>query len=869
MDEKRFPTQPPGPSIRPLAASGPRGAQKLRKRTDDSPPAEYSTPVGSPTERNTSPTLAKSPQPSYPRGPHPSRPPRPSEVMPIQASKARQHVPSRTPPKSSDELAQYWERGSKASPKTTHGHSSDEGTSSEDVSSPSFSDPPTSRNTTPPSGTPRKAQFTAQSSSRRGPSLYAQGTSFSPILEESPDPSSKARASIASSRGVPSSWGSHPDDYKSSIIQKKIEDEEDEVRTSTASPNSNASIHDDTAGLVRQASLGKTMRPSITKIKHPSDNALNKRKEPVGLGAITAGVAAGAVGSSRDHTPTPPSRGSPTIEYVGNRTIIIDHSASNSRSSSQDSGKGSSTLVEPIERSRSPLASVADRSARQPASPLTGMHRPISKGPSTNEKVALSQRPAQLDMEAVRDSDTRASITSLPDLIRRATRLAANLDRGKTASRTGMLDIANIEKEPRRRSGSISDILASFPPPRSGTPEGTRAGSRWPSPFPSKLNQRMSYLNSHESDSTQVPRKGRRCCGVSLCTFILIMLLLAILIAAAIVLPVVLIVLPRQRQAAANDTGPSRLDHCPDSVPCQNGGISIVSDNTCRCICVNGFTGDRCTTVTDPGCTIQNVGTGAQEFSNATLGDAIPRLLTGASTNYSIPLNSSLILSLFSSHNMSCTSENDLVSFRGQNIEARAMAQKVAGAKTFWPSRAALPPLPTPTPRAGLSRRLEPRQIKTSEGIVFQATIAPSATAITSAASKSSTTASSSSSPSSFPPGRGTRTAETVDFARIAVLFVFEQTGQLNTAVQAQDSIEEFLLSRSNQSETMSLGADGVDLSLNFASFSISLGNGTELGGKGMEKGKGKGKRNDGLRDNKNKRRKRSKGSKNLWEGIG
>jgi len=98
------------------------------------------------------------------------------------------------------------------------------------------------------------------------------------------------------------------------------------------------------------------------------------------------------------------------------------------------------------------------------------------------------------------------------------------------------------------------------------------------------------------------------------------------------------------------------------------------------------------------------------------------------------------------------------------------------------------------------------------------------------------------------------------------VLFVFEQTGQLNTAVQAQDSIEVFLLSRTNQSETMSLGADGVDLSLNFASFSISLGNGTELGGKGNEKGKEK--RNDGAGANKNKRRKRSKGSKNLWEGV-
>jgi hypothetical protein len=654
---------------------------------------------------------------------------------------------------------------------------------------------------------------------------------------------------------VPSSWGSHPDDYNYDRIQEKIDDEEDHVRTSTASPNSTASMHDDTTGLVRQASLGKSMRPSITKIKkHPSDNALNKKKEPIGLGAITAGVAAGAVGSSRDHTPTPPSRGSPTVEHVGNRTIIIDHSASHSRSPSQDSGKGSSTLVEPLGRSRSPLASAADRSARQPASPLIGMHRPVSKGPSMNEKVPSSQRPAQLDMEAVRDSEVRGSITSLPDLIRRATKLAANLDRGKTASRTGMLDMATIEKEPRRGSGSISDILASFPPPRTGTPDGTRPGSRWPSPFPSKLNQRMSYLTSHESDSTQIPPKSRRCCGVSLCAFIIIMMLLAVLIAAAIVVPVVLIVLPRQRQAAANDTGPSSLDHCPDSAPCQNGGISVVSDNTCRCICVDGYTGDRCTTVTDPGCIITNVGIGAQEFPNATLGYAIPRLLSGSSTNYSIPLNSSVILSLFSAHNMSCTSENALVTFRGQDIGARDIAQKIAGEDPLWPTRAVLPLQATPTPQADLSKRLEPRQVGTSYGIVFQETapLTATATATPSGPSKSSTIASSSSSPSSSPPARGTRSAETVDFARIAVLFVFEQTGQLNTAVQAQDRIEDFLLSRTNQSEIMSLGADGVDLSLNFANFSISLGSGTELGGKGKGGEKGK----------------RSNRSKNLWEGV-
>jgi hypothetical protein len=34
-------------------------------------------------------------------------------------------------------------------------------------------------------------------------------------------------------------------------------------------------------------------------------------------------------------------------------------------------------------------------------------------------------------MDAVRDAEARGSLTSLPDLIRRATRLAAMMDRGK------------------------------------------------------------------------------------------------------------------------------------------------------------------------------------------------------------------------------------------------------------------------------------------------------------------------------------------------------------------------------------------------------------------------------------------------------
>lgn len=840
MDRRHFPAPSSGSAKPSHYGPGLSTVQKLRERPNESLASEYSTPIGSPTGRGSSNRPANFIQPLSPRGPHPSRPPRPNEVLPIQAAKARSYLPSRTPPKSNDDLAQYWERARKVSPKTTHGQSSDEGTSSEDVSTPSTFELPRSKNSTPPSGPPRKTQMVPPSSSRRGGGAqYPHGTLFSPILEESTDSNSKARASYASSKGVPSSWGSHPDDYNSNIIQKGIGEEEG-IRNSPASPYSTVSMHDDTTGLVRHASAGKKMKSSLTKVRNPGENISSKKKEAIGLGTISAGVAAGALGSSRDNTPTPPDRHSPSQVTSGNRTIIIESSPSNSRSSSQDSGKGSSTLVEPIGRSRSPLASAAGRSARQPANPLSVDHRPVSKGPSMSEKVPSNHRPPQLDMEAVRDSEARASITSLPDLIRRATRLAANLDRGKTASRTGLFDMFNAEKkQQRRRSGSISDILASFPPPSRGTPDGARTESRWPSPFPSKLNQRMSYLASHESGSAQTPRSGRRCCGMSLWTFIIIMLLLAILISAAIVVPVVLIVLPRQRQAAANATGPSSLGNCPASVPCQNGGISVISGDTCRCVCTNGFTGDRCSTVADPGCTTIDIMIGTEQYTNVTLGNAIPRLLIGASTNYSISLNSTVILSLFSSNNLSCTSENALVTFGSQSMKVRDIAQKVA-VETLLPSTVSASPIrPTPTPQADLPSRLEQRQIATVNGIVFEMTSTASTIPTSSPSSSSSspsssprtsasttTTASSSSPSSSRSPS-----PKTIDFAGIAVLFVLEQSGQLNTAVQVQDNIQDFLLNRASRNDTMSLGSEGVDLSLNFATFSIALGNGTEIRG--------------------------------------
>lgn len=480
----------------------------------------------------------------------------------------------------------------------------------------------------------------------------------------------------------------------------------------------------------------------------------SSKKENADRDAVSRSVVPTLLDSSSNEVGGGSDGGRHGVEERGNRTIVIDSATSSSRSSSLAENKPPPKLSQPVSKSGSPLASPGDPNGLHPAAPWGRGDRPVSKGPSMSDRVPWSRRPPHLDIGAVREAETRGSMTSLPDLIRRATRLAANLDRGRTASRTGLIENLTADnKEQRRRSGSISDILASFPPPSRGTPDGRHSISRWPSPFPqSKLQQHMSYLTSHDSESTRHSRRGKRCCGMSSCALITLLLLLAILVAAAVVVPVVLIVLPRQRHAAENANRLSGVVSCSDPRRCENGGVGVVSGDTCRCVCVNGFTGDRCSIDADPGCITADVGAEPDIVKAATMGNAIPRLLTGSSTNYQIPLNSSIILGLFSANNLSCTSENELVTFKDQNVKKRTGPPEPTANEVFLPfiPESPLPLESSPTRQKDLSFRLEPRQVATSNGIVYQMSATPPATPSSPLTSTSTT---------SRPPLRPLRTA--------------------------------------------------------------------------------------------------------------
>ncbi|KAK4914818.1 hypothetical protein LTR28_013628, partial [Elasticomyces elasticus] len=372
----------------------------------------------------------------------------------------------------------------------------------------------------------------------------------------------------------------------------------------------------------------------------------------------------------------------PDNGFLSSGTGLLDPSSESDRSLREETSKEMlSPPPQQTPQARSPLAPAGLRIQKvsgglEKDAGLSSIAAERFRGPDTERKGRLAsrvgaKRPARLDVDAVRDAEARGSLTSLPDLIKRATRLASNLDRGQTASRpgtnrfegcTGNEKHRSVQSSENRYSGSISDILASFPPPGFASNNASRKSiKQWPGGGLAR-----AALPS-DSDAGEAHRQRRRCCGMPLWAFCLLLLALILLVAAAVIVPVTLIVIPRQQNDGARAS--ASVASCQQSLACQNGGANVVApDGACRCLCVNGFTGVQCTTSSGAGCASANVA-GAD---GATVGSAIPRLLSGASANYSIPLDGRTILGLFSATNLSCASENALVTFNG-------LARRAAG----------------------------------------------------------------------------------------------------------------------------------------------------------------------------------------------
>ena len=316
----------------------------------------------------------------------PQRPPRPSQVPSLpDGSLIQDLVPSALSFQRKPQRESQSERGSASSVPQTP--SSRPSTQSSVVSIPDFPLP-----VAVPMGPPRRSvDLGPPPSSRRGASsFYSNAPHVSPIPEESP--TSRSQASYASSAAIPDSWAPDSSAFSAAQLEDFLEEQAQD-----SSGHSGLEFGEESQ-LVPTASIGKrrahmfgmTASPNTSDQQwHPSFPQLPA--SPIRPGAFMGG-ARYAETSSSSSRPVPASN------------------------STADSGLTPDRILDALEGA----ASSEPVAARQMATSPRGFSR-----------LSAIRRPPRLDMEAVREAESRGSLTSLPDLIRRATRLAAMMDNGR------------------------------------------------------------------------------------------------------------------------------------------------------------------------------------------------------------------------------------------------------------------------------------------------------------------------------------------------------------------------------------------------------------------------------------------------------
>lgn len=433
-----------------------------------------------------------------------------------------------------------------------------------------------------------------------------------------------------------------------------------------------------------------------------------------------------------------------------------------------------------------------------------------NEGHDMCSKVPMSKRPPRLDIAAVREAEARGSMTSLSDLIKRATRLASNLDRGKTASRLGHLDMFGSREKldtGRFRNSTYSDVLAAFPPPADRSPPSSRdrPATMWPGSGKQFMMSKSSLGGS--GDGIDNEKRKRQCCGLSPIMFVLILLVLVLLIAAAVLIPVFLIVLPKQHQKT--------LGECSSSHTCRNNGIAVIINEQCSCICTGGFTGSTCSQESDPECTTASLHDGTSNFGNATIGTALLPMLRPEDQTYGIPLNKTIILATFAANNLSCASENSLVVFN-QNSNSQAKRSSIME-NIGIPSGPALS-----TGNAEKQRRQDATQ--SVNGIVFATS-----------SQQSQPTATSNSVPTAASTTdniQNIASNDTLNFAAAVVLYVLQTNSEINAAVTAKQAMSAYFGERNPTNHTVVVVGGTQRIAVNFDTFQINLANGTNLGGR-------------------------------------
>lgn len=235
--------------------------------------------------------------------------------------------------------------------------------------------------------TPRRsANLGPPPTSRRGASSYYSITSnVSPIPEES----LRTAESYASSFAMPNNWNAGSAASSPSFARDAYYDDSPMTPKSRDSYDSGDEIK-----LVRSASIGKKGKASLVTTK-----PLNVQPRPVGPSP----------------SPAPGSFNSGTA-YMDASTSSSEHTLPHKYSK----GPADSTTDEPTTLGNAP-----------PMPDMPASRIPANAGSSSPASALPTRRPPKLDIDAVRKAEARGSLTSLPDLIKRATRLVAIMDTGK------------------------------------------------------------------------------------------------------------------------------------------------------------------------------------------------------------------------------------------------------------------------------------------------------------------------------------------------------------------------------------------------------------------------------------------------------
>lgn len=771
----------------------------------------------------------------------PQRPPRPNYVPPILSSQS-QHE---------------WEDGrdSMSGYSTSSSRASTVATGSSTASIPDF---PAIPNIPPPAyQIPPRRNLGPPPSARRGASsYYSQSASFiPPIAEEASD----KHSSYASSHVIPESWGEGTPDY---LASPGIQEEDEETDTEQLpSPDSSgrgskASDYSESSNLVKPART-KPLQPFMDTIESGDESASLSSRGTKGKRELDwqarqderfrSGLVA-RDGIGRHNFKGAGNLHHPYSGYASDATFLDSpRSPSPSFMSKNNYGppssKASPARSSPIDPRIGVIMNNLERGGALGSSKTTTPG--TSAAPSIHEKHGRRPPPLNLESSNTSRSHRRSSNSSLPDLIRRATRLASNLDRGKTSSRVGVLDMLarkdtekHIDVE-KSHDGSISDILAAFPSPSPTPSPGYYKPKDWGRDSPhGKSNLSRSQTVTYGSTSRQDYRPGRRCCGMPVWAFVLLCIILLLLIAAAVVIPVTLIVIPRQNK----NTSPN-LENCKKILPCGDRGTTVVLNNQCRCVCSQGYTGYKCETAPGNDCTTadfppQNSSTA---FPASTVGTDVSRVVQGGQSNFSIPIIGWKIAAQFSYNNLSCTDENSLITFGGQSSKLRRRFLFEIVDQDLDNGEDQHPLIPSSTIAPPDTKTLAARaEAQSSNGIVFAGGSSPGGSNA------------GGSSPTSTPPKPTDEsddshhdsdssdttavTPEIIDFARVAVLFSLQETGNLNIARTMMTMLNSALTDKAGFDATKPVtvgGGTGIgSLSVDLKAMTVGWGNGTLYGGK-------------------------------------